>query len=324
MDYSYYIKESFKEEFLQFETYLREAIKNPNPRIMNIVNHIFKRDGKRIRPILVFLAAKATGEITPQTYHGAVTVELLHTATLVHDDVVDEAKLRRSQASINAVYDNQRAVLTGDYLLSSSLEESVRTNSLEVVKIIAELGKKLSEGELNQYALANEIIIDEAEYFEVIEKKTASLLEACMRIGAITSGAETSKVEKLGEVGRLLGIAFQLRDDIFDYYKTDVGKPTGNDIREGKITLPLIYALKNSHSQETEDLQAIIHTKDFTETNIEKLLTFAKDNGGVDYTYQLIDKYLTDSQKIISELHLKNEVGMLLDMLLKYLKNRSI
>lgn len=324
MDESEVIKESLQEELAQFDGYLRKALKTDNKRISDIVQHAFKVDGKRIRPMLVLLVAKCCGKITLATYHGAVTVELLHTATLMHDDVVDEAATRRGQPSANAVFDNKRSVLAGDYVLSSALVESVKTDNLEIIGIISELGKNLAEGELNQYSLVNEVLIDEEEYFKVIDKKTASLLYACAKIGAITAGADRYTVDEFGRVGRILGIAFQIRDDIFDYYKADIGKPTGNDIREGKITLPLIYALKNTPKEVSEDMMNIIRSSDFSPENIETLLDFAKRNGGIEYAQKTIDKLIDEAAEIVKNVSVDNEYKMMLNLLLIYLKNRVI
>ena len=322
MDESQVIKESLRDELNQFNSYLRKALETDNTRISDIVRHAFKVDGKRIRPMLVFLVAKCCGEITPATYHGAVTVELLHTATLIHDDVVDEARTRRGQPSANAVFDNKRSVLAGDYVLSSALVESVKTENLEIIGIISELGKNLAEGELNQYSLANEIIIDEKEYYKVIDKKTASLLYACAKIGAITAGADRFTIEEFGKVGRILGIAFQIRDDIFDYYKADVGKPTGNDIREGKITLPLIYALKNAPQEVSDEMMNIIRSFDFSPENIEILLDFAKRNGGIEYAQKTMETLLDEAEQIIKSVSINNEFKIMLNLLVMYLKNR--
>ncbi len=322
MDESQVIKESLRDELNQFNSYLRKALETDNTRISDIVRHAFKVDGKRIRPMLVFLVAKCCGEITPATYHGAVTVELLHTATLIHDDVVDEARTRRGQPSANAVFDNKRSVLAGDYVLSSALVESVKTENLEIIGIISELGKNLAEGELNQYSLANEIIIDEKEYYKVIDKKTASLLYACAKIGAITAGADRFTIEEFGKVGRILGIAFQIRDDIFDYYKADVGKPTGNDIREGKITLPLIYALKNAAKEVSDEMMNIIRSFDFSPENIEILLDFAKRNGGIEYAQKTMETLLDEAEQIIKSVSINNEFKIMLNLLVMYLKNR--
>ncbi len=322
MDESQVIKDSLRDELNQFNSYLRKALETDNTRISDIVRHAFKVDGKRIRPMLVFLVAKCCGEITPATYHGAVTVELLHTATLIHDDVVDEALTRRGQPSANAVFDNKRSVLAGDYVLSSALVESVKTENLEIIGIISELGKNLAEGELNQYSLANEIIIDEKEYYKVIDKKTASLLYACAKIGAITAGADRFTIEEFGKVGRILGIAFQIRDDIFDYYKADVGKPTGNDIREGKITLPLIYALKNAPQEVSDEMMNIIRSFDFSPENIEILLDFAKRNGGIEYAQKTMETLLDEAEQIIKSVSINNEFKIMLNLLVMYLKNR--
>lgn len=322
MDESQVIKDSLRDELNQFNSYLRKALETDNTRISDIVRHAFKVDGKRIRPMLVFLVAKCCGEITPATYHGAVTVELLHTATLIHDDVVDEARTRRGQPSANAVFDNKRSVLAGDYVLSSALVESVKTENLEIIGIISELGKNLAEGELNQYSLANEIIIDEKEYYKVIDKKTASLLYACAKIGAITAGADRFTIEEFGKVGRILGIAFQIRDDIFDYYKADVGKPTGNDIREGKITLPLIYALKNAPQEVSDEMMNIIRSFDFSPENIEILLDFAKRNGGIEYAQKTMETLLDEAEQIIKSVSINNEFKIMLNLLVMYLKNR--
>ena len=324
MDESQVIKESLRDELNQFDIYLWKSLENNNSRISEILRHAFKVDGKRIRPMLVFLVAKCCGEITPATYHGAVTVELLHMATLMHDDVVDEASTRRGQPSSNAVFDNKRSVLAGDYVLSSALRESVKTNNLEIIGIISELGQNLAEGELNQYSLVNEIIIDEEEYFKVIDKKTASLLYACAKIGAITASADRFTIDEFGKAGRILGIAFQIRDDIFDYYKADVGKPTGNDIREGKITLPLIYALNHAPQALSDEMMKIIRSCDFSPVNIELLLEFAKSNGGIEYAQKTIDNLLEEAEQIIENVSIDNEFKITLNLLVMYLKNRMV
>ena len=323
MDYSQVIKESLHEELQQFDKYLRESIRTDNPRIQKIVNHVFKAQGKRVRPILVLLTAKSCGGITPATYHGAITVELLHTATLIHDDVVDESKMRRGQPSVGAIFDNKRAVLCGDYFLSSALRESVKTENLEIVDIIAELGQRLSEGELNQYSLVNEIIIDETEYFNVINEKTASLLYACTKIGAITAGADRKLVDAFGRLGKILGICFQIRDDIFDYYTTDIGKPTGNDIREGKITLPLLHALKKAPEEKSRAMKTIILRRDYSSENIEKLISFAKKYEGIEYAYTKIEEFLTQAETIIHTFPISRETKEQFLLLLLYLKNRG-
>lgn len=323
MDQSQIIRDFLQEELELFDIYLRESIKNDNPRISGIIDYVFKANGKRLRPMLVLLTAKACGQIIPETYHGAVTVELLHTATLVHDDVIDKSDMRRGKSSVNAVFDNTRAVLVGDYLLSTALAESVKTKDFNIVRIMSELGRSLAEGELVQYSLAEEILIDEASYFEVIDKKTASLLRASVTIGAITGGAPPQTISKFGRLGGILGICFQIRDDIFDYYKIDVGKPTGNDIREGKVTLPLIYALKNAPKSLSDEVLRVIHSRDYSEENIEFVLDFAKEYQGVEYAYKKIRELLDEAEGIISELSIEDHLKDLLRILLIYLNNRE-
>lgn len=323
MDQSQIIKDFLREELLLFDEYLREAVRSNNPRVSEMVAYIFKNEGKRLRPTLVLLTAKACGRIIPETYHGAVTVELLHTATLIHDDVIDKSDMRRGNQSVNAAYDNTKAVLIGDYLLSTSLMESVKTNDLEIVGIMSELGQSLSEGELNQYSLASEVIVDEEAYFEVINKKTASLMRASIVIGAITGGAEKETIDRFGKLGKLLGICFQIRDDIFDYYQADIGKPTGNDIREGKITLPLIYALHNSPDGVSGEMKQIIESRDYSEENISRLLTFAKDYHGVEYAYNKMNQFLSEAEAIITDFAFDGGIKSLMQLFLTYLKERA-
>lgn len=323
MDQSQIIKDFLREELLLFDEYLREAVRSNNPRVSEMVAYIFKNEGKRLRPTLVLLTAKACGRIIPETYHGAVTVELLHTATLIHDDVIDKSDMRRGNQSVNAAYDNTKAVLIGDYLLSTSLMESVKTNDLEIVGIMSELGQSLSEGELNQYSLASEVIVDEEAYFEVINKKTASLMRASIVIGAITGGAEKETIDRFGKLGKLLGICFQIRDDIFDYYQADIGKPTGNDIREGKITLPLIYALQNSPDGVSGEMKQIIESRDYSEENISRLLTFAKDYHGVEYAYNKMNQFLSEAEVIITDFAFDGGIKSLMQVFLTYLKERA-
>ena len=323
MDQSKIIKDFLQEELLLFDEYLHNSIKSDNPRITEMVNYLFHSKGKRLRPILVLMTAKACGGIIPETYHGAVTVELLHSATLIHDDVIDKSEMRRGRLSVNAVYDNTQAVLIGDYLLSSALMESVKTNDLNIVRIISELGQNLSEGELDQFSLANNIIIDEKAYFDVIDKKTGSLMRASIVIGAITGGADSEMISKFTTLGTILGICFQIRDDIFDYYNSDVGKPTGNDIREGKITLPLIYALRSAPRELSEVMMQIIESRDYTEKNITILLEFAKEYQGVAYANEKMSEYLAEAERIINDFMFNNEIKTLMNLFLSYLKERK-
>lgn len=323
MDQSVIFREAIKEELDQFDVYLRKALENDNFNVSEIVDYAFKRDGKRIRPILVFLVAKSCGVVVPATYHGAVTVELLHTATLIHDDVIDESDTRRGHPSVNSIYDNKRSVLAGDYLLSSSLVESTKTENIEVIRLISQLGKDLAEGELSQHALASQVLIDEDKYYDVIHNKTASLLYTCAKIGAITAGASREVIEAFGEIGKCIGMAFQIQDDIFDYFSNDVGKPTGNDIREGKITLPLIHSLDKAPADIRDHMMSIIQSREYTAENIETLLTFAKDTNGIEYAENIKNDYLARAESIIGSLVLDEDYKQALNLLLFYLRNRS-
>ena len=323
MDQSQLIQVFLREELLLFDEYLLNSVKSDNLHITEMVNYLFRSKGKRLRPTLVLLTAKACGGILPETYHGAVTVELLHSATLVHDDVIDKSEKRRGRRSVNAVYDNTQAVLIGDYLLSTALMESVKTNDLNIVRIISELGQNLAEGELNQFSLASEIIIDEKAYFDVIDKKTASLMRASILIGAITGGADSEMLSKFSTLGTILGICFQIRDDIFDYFSSDVGKPTGNDIREGKITLPLIHALKHAPVDISERMMKIIESREYTEENISMLLEFAITYQGVAYAREKIDEYLATAETIINDFSFPEEIKSVMNLFLSYLKERS-
>lgn len=299
MDKKLLIAQPVSAELENFNTYYRESVFCGNPRIQEIINHIMKSDGKRIRPILLLLVAKACGEINNTTYNAAVTIELLHTASLIHDDVVDESKIRRGMASLNAIYDNKMAVLAGDFFLSTALIKSVLTGDIDIITIVSDLGRTLAEGELNQLSLVKEAIVNEEEYFEVIKKKTASLLSSCMRIGAMSVNASKEDIEKFARLGEILGICFQIRDDIFDYFTNNIGKPTGNDIREGKITLPLLYAIKQSPKDKQDYFYKIITDYDFSDENIEMFISYAKDNGGIEYAYSKIEIYKEQAQKII-------------------------
>lgn len=323
MDYKNLAVAIISDELKKFDL-LYNSIRSENPRLQKMIEHMYRADGKKIRPILLLLTAKALGSVNDKTYHAAVTIELLHTATLIHDDVVDDANMRRGQPSLNSVFDNRKTVLCGDFFLSSALTQSVLTQDLEIVSIIANLGKKLAEGELQQLLIADEIIIDEGEYFNVIKNKTASLLSACMKIGALTVDANRDVVDKFSELGELIGISVQLRDDIFDYYDDNIGKPTGNDIREGKITLPLLYAFENTDATESQLAKAIVQNKDFTDHNIAYLINFAKEKGGIDYTYSILEKNTNKAKQLIADMELASDAFKESFLsIIQYLKERK-
>ena len=278
------IRQPITSELEQYRSLFERTLTHADTLLGSVLEHIRSRRGKMMRPILVLLVAKAQGGVNESALRAAVTLELLHTASLVHDDVVDESDERRGQQSVNAGYGNKAAVLVGDYLLSTALIRSIQTGDMRIVGIISSLGRDLSEGEIKQLETADESVMDEACYMQVIHKKTASLLSACAEIGAISAQASAEIVAICRDFGQSLGYAFQIKDDIFDYFKeANIGKPTGNDIREGKVTLPLLYALREGDREEADRFRAIIRSKDFTDANVEALIRFAKANGGIAY-----------------------------------------
>lgn len=322
MDKKLLIAKPVAEELKKFNTFYKDSVFCNNVRIQEIIDYIMKSDGKRIRPTLLLLAAKACGEINNTTYNAAVTIELLHTASLIHDDVVDESKIRRGRASLNAIYDNKMAVLAGDYFLSTALIKSVLTGNIEIISNISDLGRDLAEGELNQLSLVKELIIDEDEYFEVIKKKTASLMSVCMRIGAMSVNATEEDIKKFTRLGELFGLCFQLRDDIFDYFTDAIGKPTGNDIREGKITLPLLYAIKNAPEEEKKKILSVVFSYNYTDENIQSLISYAKQNGGIDYAYKKIEELKEQAEEIIETIP-NPDVREALDATVDYIITRA-
>ncbi|EGK00578.1 polyprenyl synthetase family protein [Dysgonomonas gadei] len=322
MDKKLLIAKPVTEELKKFNTYYKDSVFCNNVRIQEIIDYIMKSDGKRIRPILLLLAAKACGEINNTTYNSAITVELLHTASLIHDDVVDESKIRRGMASLNAIYDNKMAVLAGDYFLSTALIKSVLTGNIEIISRVSDLGRDLAEGELNQLSLVKELILDEDEYFQVIRKKTASLMSVCMRIGAMSVDASSEEVERFTKLGEYLGVCFQLRDDIFDYFTDAIGKPTGNDIREGKVTLPLLYAISYAPEDEKKELLSVIFSYNYTDENIHKLISYAKEHGGIEYAYRKMEEYKNRAEEIIATVS-DTEVREALEAAVEYIVERA-
>ncbi|WP_308596595.1 polyprenyl synthetase family protein [uncultured Parabacteroides sp.] len=290
-------------EFKRFNDEFAASLRSETNRLQSAIDRILNASGKHVRPLLVLLTAKACGQVTDNTINSAVLLELLHTATLIHDDVIDETKQRRGVPSLNAIFDNRISVLVGDYVLSTALIRSIQTGNLQIIGIVSNLGRDLSEGEIKQLETAEESIIDESCYMQVIRKKTAMLLSACAEIGSISVGASGEMVEKCREFGEYLGYCFQIKDDIFDYFKeANIGKPTGNDIREGKVTLPLLHALKTGSREEVDKCLRIIKEKDFTTENISLLIDFAKANGGIEYAEQRMQEYRDKAVEVLMTL----------------------
>lgn len=302
MDYLSLIKEPISAELEDFISLFNQSLSHDEGLLSQVLVHIRQRGGKRMRPMLILLMAKNFGRVSSVTQHAAVGLELLHTASLVHDDVVDESSERRGQASVNALYDNKVSVLVGDFILSTALLYVSKTHSEVIVRYLSELGRTLSDGEILQLTNIRNEAITETAYYEIIKRKTAALFEACAAIGAESAGASHDDVEAARKFGQNLGIIFQIRDDIFDYYDSkEIGKPTGNDMLEGKLTLPVIYALKSTGNAEMMMLARKVKAREVKQSEINQLVAFTKENGGIEYADQQMWKFHADCMRFIDE-----------------------
>jgi len=275
-----------------FEVKFKDSMKSTVPLLDKITNYIVKRKGKQIRPMFVFLSAKCLGEINDSTYRAAALIELLHTATLVHDDVVDDSNERRGFFSVNALWKNKIAVLIGDFLLSKGLLLSLDNDDFRLLKIVSNAVKEMSEGELLQIEKARRLDISEEIYFDIITKKTATLVAACCACGAVSVNANEETIQKFKEFGTLTGIAFQIKDDLFDFGTDElIGKPTGIDIKEKKMTLPLIFALNNSTWNEKRKIINIIKNHNTESDQVKKVIDFVISKGGIEYANKIMNDY---------------------------------
>lgn len=278
------IQDPIREELMLLNHTLAERLHTSNPIMNGIIDRYLVTKGKQIRPILILLCARMLGEITPQTISAAAAIELMHNASLIHDDVIDNSSLRRGQQTINAQEDNRIAVLMGDHFVSCALVCGIATGNMEIISAMAHLGQELAHGEIDQIDNARKHRLSEEAYFDVIRKKTASLFRACMQIGALSVNAEPTAQKHLEQFGELLGLCFQIKDDIFDYYADDtIGKPTGNDLREGKITLPLLYAITHNDDEKNHAMRELLEKSCLDTGEIEQLIKYAKDMGGIEY-----------------------------------------
>lgn len=302
MDYLSLIKEPISAELEDFISLFNQSLSHDEGLLSQVLVHIRQRGGKRMRPMLILLMAKNFGRVSSVTQHAAVGLELLHTASLVHDDVVDESCERRGQASVNALYDNKVSVLVGDFILSTALLYVSKTHSEVIVRYLSELGRTLSDGEILQLTNIQNEAITETAYYEIIKRKTAALFEACAAIGAESAGASHDDVEAARKFGQNLGIIFQIRDDIFDYYDSkEIGKPTGNDMLEGKLTLPVIHALKSTGNAEMMMLARKVKAREVKQSEINQLVAFTKENGGIEYADQQMWKFHAACMRFIDE-----------------------
>ena len=302
MDYLSLIKKPIENDLNDFIELFNRNLSHDDGLLSSALTHIRQRGGKRMRPMLILLTAKNYGAISDVTQHAAVGLELLHTASLVHDDVVDESEERRGQASVNASYNNKVAVLVGDYILSTALLSVSFTCNQRIIQYLAELGRTLAAGEILQLSNIQNQEFSEEVYYQVINQKTAALFEACAAIGAISAGASDEDIEKASKFGQTLGIMFQIRDDIFDYYDSkEIGKPTGNDMAEGKLTLPVIYALNNTDFESMHTLARKVKAGTINPDEIAVLVEFTKQNGGIEYAERKMLEFSGLCKKYIEE-----------------------
>lgn len=294
------IKKSISFELKEFDTFFKTEIKSQAYLLDTITKYVLKSKGKQMRPMLVFLSAKLFGDITKSTYSAAFMVELMHTATLIHDDVVDDSTTRRGLFSVNALWKNKIAVLVGDFFLAKGLLHSVKYKEFALLEIVSDAVKEMSEGELIQIEKARLLNITEEIYFQIIEKKTASLIAAAMLAGARSVTEKEIDLENIKKLGILLGIAFQIKDDIFDYEQVNfIGKPTGNDIKERKITLPLLFVLKNASSKEKDWIWSIIKKHNNDSSKVAQLIAFVKEKGGIDYANQRMNDLKNEALSLL-------------------------
>jgi len=289
-----------QQELLDFEIHFQNAMRADIALLDKVTSYIVKRKGKQLRPMFVFLSAKMLGDINPITFDATTLVELLHTATLVHDDVVDDAAERRGFFSVNALWKNKIAVLVGDYMLSRILLISIEKRNLDLLEIVARAVQEMSEGELLQIEKARHLDITEEVYYEVIRKKTASLIATCCEAGALSVGAQEERA-RMRQFGELIGLAFQIKDDIFDYGTGEhIGKPTGIDIREQKMTLPLIYALQNAPAAIQKELRYIIKNEYDVSHRVQRAIQLVWESGGVQYAQKRMEALAAQALEILS------------------------
>lgn len=295
------IRDLISSDLERLQKIIKQSLSSNSPLLNKIVDKYLETKGKQIRPIIVVLSAKFFGaEVSDGVLCGAASVELLHNASLIHDDVIDETKQRRGHDTINNTWNNHIAVLVGDFFVSNALACAIRTNDFRVISTISELGKELSTGEIDQIDVAKHHSIDEQTYFSIINKKTASLFQSCVKVGGYSVGASDIDIANLSKFVELLGLSFQIKDDIFDYFKDDaIGKPTGNDLREGKVTLPLIYALSHTESPRHEEMRRLADSDSLTTEQIETLIDFAKAEGGIEYAYATMERLRAEARSIL-------------------------
>lgn len=321
MDYISIIKAPIKAELEVFTSLFRDSLSHTDGMLQQALNQILNRKGKQMRPILILLIAKNFGEISMVTHNAAIGLELLHTASLIHDDVVDESRMRRGQASVNATFDNKVAVLVGDYILSTALLHISKTERTDIIEHLAKLGQRLSNGEILQLSNISSKEFSEDVYFQVIKGKTAALFETCATMGAMSVEGSDEMISKASVFGQQLGIIFQLKDDIFDYSDSkEIGKPTGNDMIEGKLTLPVIHALNVNPDPAMIELARKVKSLSISQKEIETLVRFTIDNGGIEYSerkmWEIHSSALSFIEKCVEKPDIQDALRSYLDFMI--------
>lgn len=321
MDIEARIRKPIEPEMARYEALFDQTLHHADNLLGRVLQHIGHRHGKMMRPMLVLLCAKEAGGVGEQVLHAAVSLEMLHTASLVHDDIVDDSTERRGQASANALYGNKVAVLSGDYLLSVALGQAAATGHPRLIKLISRLGESLSEGEIIQLSSIKTDDLSEEVYFDIIRRKTATLFATCAQIGMLVGGASDARVEAGRRLGETIGLCFQIRDDIFDYFPNKaLGKPTGNDMAEGKLTLPAIYAINHTANSEMRARALRVKSGTATRRDIEELVDFTEKNGGIAYAEQRMYEFRVEGRQIIAHMHdetVKNALYTYLDYVIE-------
>ena len=301
MDILQQIKKPIENELSQYRNVFDSYLVHDNPLLNSALSAVSSRKGKMMRPILTILTAKLLGEVNDNTIYTAATFEFFHTASLLHDDIVDESDERRGQPSINNSYGNKVAVLVGDYILANALINASKTGNTHLVEVVSKAAQELSSGEILQLSNVQNESFSTDVYFDIIYGKTAALFSACTEGGAMSVNASKDNVDNLREIGRLIGMCFQIRDDIFDYYSdASIGKPTGNDMKEGKITLPVIYALNKTNDEAFKKIALRVKSGEVTLDEIDALVNFTKENGGIDYAVKVMNDFADKAKDILS------------------------
>ena len=324
MDFLQLIKKPIEREMTDFIGLFSKSLGHSDGVLGSALQHIAERGGKRMRPMLIMLVARSFGDVTEETQNAAVSLELLHTSSLIHDDVVDESGERRGQASVNATYGNKVAVLVGDYVVSTALQVAAKSDSNVIVRHLAEVGKTLADGEILQLNNIQCKEPSEEVYYSVISKKTAILFEKCAVLGAQIAGASDDQIEAAREFGHNIGVIFQIRDDIFDYFDSkSIGKPTGNDIREGKLTLPVIHAITTNGNPHVMDLVAKVKSGGISEDEISELIEFTKRSGGIEYAENVMQAYYEKACSFVGKYVLDEEIKTALQAYLDFMIERK-